>query len=120
MSPGHSTSFDQMVVSAWNGGGCHASGAGYGVRMSSADRDRLVRREWGTVTVELPDGTSATANVDGKAFWKNCPELRSKDIGRWMSETTGYAAVAWSFSPSERTTFRIVANSGLPSGDSAL
>jgi len=74
----------RIVVTGWNGGGHHSSGAGYGVRMSKKYRDGLVRREWVQVAVDLPDGTVAHANVDGKAFWRNCPELRSKDIGRWM------------------------------------
>ena len=76
---------ETIIVSAWNRGGHHASGGGgYGLRMSKADRDRLIQRGWRTVTVVLPDGTSATASVDGKAFWSECPELRSKYIGRWM------------------------------------
>ena len=75
---------DTIIVTAWKGGDHRPSGAGYGVKMSKTDRDRLVERKWNTVTVELPDGTTAVTNVDGMAFWSNGPELRSRDIGRWM------------------------------------
>lgn len=75
---------ETIYVTAWSNGSPGKSGAGYGVRLTKIDRDRLCRRSWGSVTIEPPDGTVARANVDGDAFWKTCPELRSARIGKWM------------------------------------
>jgi len=75
---------DTILVTAWSNGTPSKTGAGYGVRMRKEDRDRLVQRSWGAVTIELPDGTTARANVDGDSFWRGCSELRSAGIGRWM------------------------------------
>lgn len=75
---------DTILVTAWSNGSPSKTGAGYGVKMSASDRDRLVLRSWGAVAIELPDGTAARANVDGDSFWRGCSELHSAGMGRWM------------------------------------
>lgn len=74
---------DEMIVTAWSNGSLSASG--YGLRLSKSDRDAFFRREVGTVFVALPDGSEVLAiGVRSASFWKDCPELRSSGIGRWL------------------------------------
>jgi hypothetical protein len=74
-----------MIVTAWNNGKHHSSGAGYGLKLDPSDRDRYFRRAWGHVLIELPNGVRATANIDKDSLWgAQCRELISKEIGRWL------------------------------------
>lgn len=81
-----------MIVTAWNNGAHHATGAGYGLKISIKDRDRCFRREWGTVLLELPGRDDPVEiNIDKDSFWApTCPELISKEIGLWL-RANGYA-----------------------------
>jgi RNA 3'-terminal phosphate cyclase len=36
----------ETIVTAWNNGAHHSSGAGYGVKLTTKDRDVYLRREW--------------------------------------------------------------------------
>lgn len=75
-----------MVVTAWNNGSHHPSGSGYGLKISSSDRDRYFKREWDHVIFEL-EGRHSTVkvNVSKKSFWgKSCRELISAEIGKWL------------------------------------
>jgi len=75
-----------MIVTAWNNGDYHESGAGYGLTMSACDRDRYLSREWDSVILELegvPD--PITVNIGKQSFWEgDCPELIKKEIGQWL------------------------------------
>ena len=77
-----------MTWTGWNNGAHHRSGAGYGLKVDSADRDRHFRRTWQRVTVKLPSKAGAVVtelNVAKKSFWgEQCRELISKDIGGWL------------------------------------
>jgi hypothetical protein len=74
-----------MQVTAWNNGKHCRSGAGYGLKLASVDRDRHFKKSWTSVVVTLPNGTTATINTDKKSFWnETCRELISKDIGVWL------------------------------------
>ena len=77
-----------MIWTAWNNGKHLRTGAGYGLVVAAADRDRHFQRSWRTVTVELPtrDGYfMVEANVDKESFWgPTCRELISMKIGHWM------------------------------------
>jgi hypothetical protein len=42
-----------MIVTAWNNEKYLASGAGYGLKISVADRDKCFRREWRSVFILL-------------------------------------------------------------------
>ncbi len=42
-----------MKVTGWSNGSPSASGAGYGLRISAADRDRYFDRSWSEVSIEL-------------------------------------------------------------------
>lgn len=72
-----------MIVRGWSNGSPRLSGAGYGLRLSAADRDQHFRREWTAVELHLaPYGVTNVAL--SASFWRTCTELRSADIGRWL------------------------------------
>ena len=77
-----------MIVTAWNNGQHHPSGAGYGLKLQAEDRDRYFRKEWKYVIVEL-EGYSKPVklNIDKPSFWNTtCRELISKEFGVWLIE----------------------------------
>ena len=74
-----------MLVTAWNNGRHHKSGAGYGLKISNDDRDRFFDRTAKTITIELPNGHRFDVNIDKQSFWGTaCRELISKEIGEWL------------------------------------
>jgi hypothetical protein len=75
-----------MIVTAWNNGQHHPTGAGYGLKIDAADRERHFRREWKTVALVLEGGDAPVkVNVGKPSFWgKTCRELISAEIGRWL------------------------------------
>ncbi|MGB7061647.1 MAG: hypothetical protein WBF13_04750 [Candidatus Zixiibacteriota bacterium] len=77
-----------MITSAWNNGEHHESGAGYGLSISSEDRDVHFERHWKTVFVEIPFHDApieAEVNIAKKSFWDpQCGELIKLEIGRWL------------------------------------
>ena len=75
-----------MRAKAWNNGQHHASGAGYGIKLSPEDRDRFFMREWETVQLEVP-GQGITSVALSDSFWRRCSELRSAALGRWLRES---------------------------------
>ena len=54
-----------MIWTAWNNGEHHETGAGYGFKVSAADRDRYFNPVWQTVILELPSrsGPSGIPNA---------------------------------------------------------
>jgi hypothetical protein len=72
-----------MRATAWNNGSHHASGAGYGLRISEEDRDRYFNRNWQHVVFDLGGEAEATVRLS-ESFWRSCSELRSAQIGRWF------------------------------------
>lgn len=75
-----------MIVTAWNNGLRKESGAGYGVKLTAADRDRFLSKEWSYIHLFLPNRADAVVvNVSKASFWsKHCRELILKDIGLWF------------------------------------
>ena len=71
-----------MRAKGWHGGPASKSGAGYGIRISEADRDAHFDPEWPSVRIKV--GTKWVAVEVSLSFWENCPELRSKEIGEYM------------------------------------
>jgi hypothetical protein len=80
-----------FMAVAWNNGSYHATGAGYGLKISVADRDAYLRREWGTIALHLRGGRHpqpVTIDIRNDSLWNNtCRELRSKHIGLWLIDT---------------------------------
>jgi len=71
-------------VTAWNNGSYRSTGAGYGIEMSTEDRDKYFCKKWKKVFLKL-EGEPKDIKVNlSKSFWDNCPELRSKYIGIWL------------------------------------
>ena len=79
----------EAIVTAWNNGAHHSSGAGYGVKLTTKDRDVYLKREWGGVEIYLPGRANPTkVNVEKDSFWgRQCRELISHEIGKWLLST---------------------------------
>ena len=77
-----------FFAKAWNNGQPKQTGSGYGLRMSTYDRNWFFIPNWNTVTLNLAStGQSSVVEVKvTPSFWKNCPELRNKEIGLWFLE----------------------------------
>lgn len=77
-----------FICVAWNNGRQSESGAGYGIKISIADRDKHFSPSWRSVVIELPidrEIIEVEVNVSKQSFWsKNCRELISKKIGQWL------------------------------------
>jgi hypothetical protein len=75
-----------IIATAWNNGQHHRSGAGYGLKISVADRHRHFHRSWKSVQLLIPGAEAQiSVNVDKASFWgESCRELISAKIGRWM------------------------------------
>jgi len=73
-----------MIVSGWNNGKANnVTGGGYGVKMNHKDRDMHFLKTWTSVAVELDTEEVLDARLS-PSFWRQCPELRSARIGKWM------------------------------------
>lgn len=73
-----------MIVVGWNNGSPNNStGAGYGIRIAREDRDNYFQKAWSSVTIEL-DGRDLVNVKLSEAFWRDCIELRSAKIGKYM------------------------------------
>jgi len=73
-----------VKVTAWNNGDYNPSGAGYGLRLDPAERDAVFDRTWSEVIVDLPNGVGELRLPLSPSFWRDCPELRSAEIGKWL------------------------------------
>ncbi len=75
-----------FYAKTWNNGHRHASGAGYGIKITMQDREQFFNRSWSTVILHL-NGYSRPieVNVAKLSFWnRDCGELIKKDIGIWL------------------------------------
>jgi hypothetical protein len=68
----------------WRGGSAdERSPAGYGIKFTSADRDRYFDPEWPSVFLELTGGPTIEVPLT-HSFWRSCSKRRSADLGRWL------------------------------------
>jgi hypothetical protein len=75
-----------MIVRGWRTGAPNLdTGAGFGIRIRSKDRDEYFDCKWNSVRIGLEDGLIVEARIS-KTFWGKCPEIRSPQIGKWMLE----------------------------------
>jgi hypothetical protein len=75
-----------VQASGWHNGSPRRSGAGYGIRISKADRDRYFVPGWDNVEIEFPDGQRVQVDLT-RSFWKpETPYAEPRDaaIGRWL------------------------------------
>jgi len=63
-----------MIVTGWNNGDHLKSGAGYGVKLKTGDRDRFFERNWETIIIEM-EGSSDFIKV--KSMAQKCWGMRS-------------------------------------------
>lgn len=75
-----------MIVTAWNNGSHFNNGNGYGIKISSKDRDQYFRREWRVIILELEgEEKNVEVNIAKDSFWNStCRELISVRIGKWL------------------------------------
>ena len=75
-----------MIARGWNNGSHRPSGAGYGIKIATEDRDSHFKREWKKVMLLL-EGVSdpIDVNIDKPSFWgPTCRELICREIGLWL------------------------------------
>jgi len=73
-----------MIVTGWKAGSPNnRTGGGYGIRLTRRDRDIYFQKWWPAVDIELSGVGPVEVNLS-RSFWKNCIELRSAAIGKWM------------------------------------
>ena len=72
-----------MKARGWSNGSPSATGSGYGIAISKADRDAHFTSGLGSVTLLLEGGPNVIVMLSA-SFWRNCPEFRNADIGRWL------------------------------------
>lgn len=73
-----------MIVPGWNNGyPDNRTGTGYGIKISTEDRDRYFHKDWNFVEIELENGEIVRVNLSN-SFWNRCAELRSSEIGKLM------------------------------------
>ncbi len=109
---------ENFVATAWNNGNPGPSGAGYGLKIGIADRDRFFDRSWQTVTLRLAEQglpRIVMVNCAKASFWNStCRELIGKEIGRWLIDN-GFAPwpkgtpPKFLFSPVEARLFDVTA-----------
>ena len=79
---------EKFPATAWNNGQWHTNGAGYGLKVSVADRDRFFLRDWHSVTLRLvaeSGSVDVKVNCAKNSFWNGtCRELIAREIGRWF------------------------------------
>ena len=80
------------VVACNNGSPDNRTGAGYGIRLEPKDRDRYFKRNESSVIIELENGNLVKVKLSD-SFWRDCVELRSPKIGKWM---LGVGLAPWS------------------------
>ncbi len=76
----------QVIASAWHGGYSSTSDGTYGVRFRGDDRYAMVDGDRATVILRLSGRASAVTVDVTPGFWRKCPELRHREIGRWLRE----------------------------------
>lgn len=75
-----------MIVTAWNNGKHHHSGAGYGFKINVKDRDKYFRKDWENIFLKLEgEVEEVVVNTDKASFWNStCRELICKGIVIWL------------------------------------
>ena len=78
----------KFPATAWNNGHWQDSGAGYGLKVATTDRDRFFQRDWRFVTLRLvveSGFVDVDVNCAKDSFWNGtCRELIARDVGRWF------------------------------------
>lgn len=103
-------------VKARNGPEWNSTGGGYGLTISSLkDRNKFLKRKWGTVTLRLVAHEGgrdriAEANINKDSLWDGtCPHLIKKEIGQWLIDSgfVNLEACEWSTGSGNPPRFRM-------------
>jgi hypothetical protein len=77
-----------MIATARNNGKHNPSGAGYGLKITPADRDAYFDKRWKSIILELPyrdRWVEIEIKLAKKSFWgSQCRAIVNKEIGRWL------------------------------------
>ena len=70
-----------FVATGWSNGGTAC-----GLKISAADRDRYLKREWGSISLVLPNEPEPIpVNIDKASMWEgSCRELIHAKIKTWF------------------------------------
>jgi hypothetical protein len=73
------------LVSTWNNGSRHASGAGYGIRFSRGVLETIFQPNTKSIRLRIgaDHATEHTVRISN-SFWTGCPEVRDQRIGIWL------------------------------------
>ena len=55
------------------------------MKVRAEDRDRFFQRDWTEVVLHLPNHAFTAVRLS-ESFWRDCSELRSAAVGRWLRE----------------------------------
>src|SRR5205823_261320 len=71
---------EKFVATAWSGGST------CGLKIAAADRDRYLKREWGSVVLLIPgEPDPIPVNLDKASMWEgSCRELIHLKIKAWF------------------------------------
>ncbi len=58
------------------------NGAGYGIRVTKEQRDDHFKKKWDEIILHTKEKVFKVNISD--SFWRNCTELRSKQIGQFL------------------------------------
>ncbi len=96
-----------FIAKTWNNSHYHASGAGYGIKISFEDRNNFFNREWQTVTLHLNGyDHPVEVNVDKVSFWnRTCGELISRHIGLWLQRNN---LARWDYGQPHRVRMTVI------------
>ena len=94
----------KMIWTAYKNGRGNCTGAGYGFKIPMDEGKQHFRKEWDTVIIELPHGSSyipVEVNVNKASFWpETCGEVIDRQIGQRMKRICGLpwpAKKPWKF-----------------------
>jgi len=78
----------KFIVSAWNNGRHHPTGAGYGIKIKIKDRNAYFDEKWKHVILILEGRYGEIRiNIDKDSFWDPvCRELCHREIGIWLRD----------------------------------
>jgi hypothetical protein len=74
---------EKIKVSSWNDGKHDTRGNGYGIRVGK--RNRYLFENITEFELSIEGNNSFNVSLS-PGFWRNCPEFRNSNIGKWMHE----------------------------------
>lgn len=76
---------EEFFATGWSNGG-----NARGLRISPKARKRYFEKEWGSVSLSIPDEPEPVQVNITASFWRKCTELRDPKIGDWFERTHNF------------------------------